>query len=130
MTDVSFSPLLSFFFLVTFFSFVIYFFFAAAGLPRYKKKGAANGSSGRPQKSVYLSADELVARVSPATPAAAIKAHGAFSQNRYVILSFICQLKLKYASCFFHETATINVIAILLRTVDLLSQKFGIPTAR
>lgn len=60
-------------------------FFASAGLPRYKKKSVVNGDSGsekRPLKAIYMSADELIASVSPATPAAAIKLHGPFIQNR------------------------------------------------
>ncbi|CDI97359.1 tuftelin interacting protein 11 [Echinococcus multilocularis] len=55
-----------------------------SGLPRYKKKLGVNGDSGsekRSHKAIYMSADELIASVSPATPAAAIKSHGPFIQN-------------------------------------------------
>ncbi|VDM32913.1 unnamed protein product [Hydatigera taeniaeformis] len=53
-------------------------------LPRYKKKSSVNGDSGSGKtshKAIYMSADELIASVSPATPAAAIKLHGPFIQN-------------------------------------------------
>ncbi|VDD79552.1 unnamed protein product [Mesocestoides corti] len=55
-----------------------------SGLPRYKKKSTVNGgpiSGKQTHKTIYMTADELIASVSPATPAAAIKAHGPFIQN-------------------------------------------------
>ncbi|KAM7535524.1 hypothetical protein Aperf_G00000102748 [Anoplocephala perfoliata] len=54
------------------------------GLPRYKKKARGTNGFGvekRSDRTVYLTADELIASVSPGTPAAAIKSHGPFMQN-------------------------------------------------
>ncbi|VDN97052.1 unnamed protein product [Rodentolepis nana] len=54
----------------------------APGHPRYKKVDGSGGSNGkRSERTIYMTADELIASVSPATPAAAIKSHGPFMQN-------------------------------------------------
>nr|VZI23581.1 unnamed protein product [Spirometra erinaceieuropaei] len=57
---------------------------ADSGLPRYKKKSAAKEAGGqkpRARNTAFLTADEVIARVSPATPMAAIRSLGSGLTN-------------------------------------------------
>ncbi|KAM3177806.1 hypothetical protein ACTXT7_003801 [Hymenolepis weldensis] len=54
----------------------------SSGLPRYKKANGSAGNGGKhSERTIYMTADELIASISPATPAAALKSHGPFMQN-------------------------------------------------